>query len=60
MLWKNQRDNATFRTIGTWEAFNKELADARVRKKKQLEELSRIRKRNELIVACIIGAVALD
>ena len=46
-----------FAPFGTWEAFNKELADARVRKKKQLEELSRIRKRNELTVACIIGAV---
>ena len=30
---------------------------ARARKKKQLEELSRIRKRNELIAACVIGAV---
>ena len=41
---------------GMWESFNKELADARARKKKQLEELSKIRKRNELIIACIIGA----
>ena len=40
-----------------WESFNKELADARARKKRQIEELSKIRKRNELIIACIIGAV---
>ena len=33
------------------------LADARARKKKQLEELSKIRKRNELIAALIIGAL---
>ena len=45
-----------FGETGTWESFNKNLADARARKKKQLEELSRIRKRNELIAACLIGA----
>ena len=46
-----------FGESGMWESFNKELADARARKKRQLEELSKIRKRNELIIACIIGAV---
>ena len=46
-----------FGSAGMWESFNKNLADARARKKKQLEELSRIRKRNELIAACVIGAV---
>ena len=46
-----------FGESGMWESFNKELADARARKKRQLEELSKIRKRNELIIACIIGAI---
>ena len=46
-----------FGESGMWESFNKELADARARKKRQLEELSKIRKRNELIIACVIGAV---
>ena len=45
-----------FGETGMWESFNKELADARARKKKQLEELSRIKKRNELIIACVLGA----
>ena len=46
-----------FGESGMWESFNKELADARARKKKQLEELSKIKKRNELVIACIIGSV---
>ena len=46
-----------FGETGTWEAFNKNLADARARKKRQLEELSRIRKTKELIAALIIGAL---
>jgi len=45
-----------FGSAGMWEAFNKNLADARARKKKQLEELSKIKKRNELIIACVLGA----
>ena len=43
--------------IFIWESFNKNLADARARKKKQLEELSRIKKTKELIAALIIGAL---
>ena len=54
---KLKRDNASLWFNWTWEAFNKNLADARARKKKQLEELSRIRKRKELIAALIIGAL---
>ena len=46
-----------FGETGTWEAFNKNLADARARKKRQLEELSKIRKTKELIAALIIGAL---
>ena len=46
-----------FGETGTWEAFNKTFADARARKKRQLEELSRIRKTKELIAALIIGAL---
>ena len=42
---------------GMWESFNKNLADARARKKKQLEELSRIRKTKELVAAIIIGTL---
>ena len=42
---------------GAWEGFCKELADARARKKKRLEQEAELKRKRELWIAIILGLV---
>ena len=42
---------------GAWEGFCKELADARSRKKKRLEQEAELKRKRELWIAIILGSV---
>lgn len=42
---------------GAWEGFCKELADARTRKKKRLEQEAELKRKRELWIAIILGSV---
>lgn len=44
-----------FGPAGAWEGFCKELADARSRKKKRLEEEAELKRKRELWIAIILG-----